>query len=390
MRDEATAGESESGDEVQLDRIPVSVLRGVGAQVAARLDVIGISTIQDLLFHLPRRYEDRTRLTPVGALRPGMQAVVEAEVELAEVKFGRRRSLLVRVADGTGALTIRLFHFTGSQQQAFTRGSRFRFYGEVRPGPVTLEMVHPEYQRLIDEQSPALEARLTPVYPTTEGVSQLSFRRLTQQALDRLDAGSLPDWLPAELLQQLRFCELHAALRYVHRPPPDVALDALEEGRHPAQQRLAFEELLAHHLSLRKLRQQAQAYPAPALPPDSALSRRFLASLPFSLTGAQQRVIAEIDADLALPRPMLRLVQGDVGSGKTVVAVAAALAAVAGGYQVAVMAPTELLAEQHFENFRQWLQPLEIPVDLLSGRTRGRQRDARTAGAARTGKPQLW
>ncbi len=382
MSGESPISERREVDVRQLDRLSVEALRGVGGRLATRLAAIGITTVQDLLFHLPRRYEDRTRVTPIGALRPGGQAVVEADVELTEVRFGRRRSLLIRVADGTGGLTIRLFHFSAAQQQAFARGSRFRFFGDVRSGPVTLEMVHPEYRRVVDDAPVTLEDRLTPIYPATEGLSQQSLRRLTSQVLDMLDRTTLPDWLPSDLLKQFRFSELHAALRYVHRPPPGAALDVLEEGRHPAQQRLAFEELLAHHLSLRRLRDQAQCHEAPPLHKDSELCRRLVADLPFPLTRAQQRVIDEIGVDLERSRPMMRLVQGDVGAGKTVVAVAAALAAVAAGYQVAVMAPTELLAEQHVNNFRHWLAPSAIEVGWLSGKVKGRRREAQLAAAA--------
>ena len=373
-----------SATEQGLDALPVSVLRGVGPRSAQRLAALGIETVQDLLFHLPRRYEDRTRVSPIGALRPGDRAVVEADVDLAEIRYGRRRSLLVRVSDGTGSLTIRLFHFSAAQQQGFARGARFRFFGEVRSGPATLEMVHPEYQRLNGDGDSGTEDRLTPLYPTTEGVHQLTLRKLTEQALARLDGGLLPDWLPADLLKQLHMTDLHAALRYVHRPPPGVELEALEQGRHPAQQRLAFEELLAHHLSLRQVRERARLYRAPALPPGSELVQRFLASLPFEPTAAQHRVVADIAADLARPHPMMRLVQGDVGSGKTVVAAAAVLQAVAAGCQVAVMAPTELLAEQHLASFRGWFEPLGVVTGWLSGRLKGkarrRQLDALAAG----------
>ncbi|HHO69205.1 MAG TPA: ATP-dependent DNA helicase RecG [Gammaproteobacteria bacterium] len=357
-----------------LDSLPVATLRGVGPRSAQRLAALGIETVQDLLFHLPRRYEDRTRVVPIGSLRPGDRAVVDAGVDLAEIRYGRRRSLLVRVSDGTGSLTIRLFHFSAVQQQGFARGARFRFYGEVRTGTATLEMVHPEYQRLEEGVQAAGEERLTPVYPTTEGVHQLTLRKLTEQALARLGDGLLHEWLPAELLRQLHMADLHAALRYVHRPPPGAELEALEQGRHPAQQRLAFEELLAHHLSLRQVRERARLHRAPPLAPGSELVQRFLAALPFALTGAQHRVVADIAADLARPHPMMRLVQGDVGSGKTVVAAAAVLQAVAAGYQVAVMAPTELLAEQHLASFRAWFEPLGVACGWLSGRLKGKAR----------------
>jgi ATP-dependent DNA helicase RecG len=373
-----------------LDRLPVTVLKGVGTRVAARLARLGLRTVQDVLFHLPLRYEDRTRVVPMGALRSGDQAVAQGVVELAEVSFGRRRSLLVRLGDGTGFLTLRFFHFNAAQQAALGRGAGIRCYGEVRAGPMTLEMIHPEYRRIDPTRPAPVETHLTPVYPATEGVHQLTLRVLTDQALRCLDAGSagggapITDWLPQGLLAPCRMTSLQEALRYVHRPPPDASLTQLAEGRHPAQQRLAFEELLAHHLSLRRLRQRGQQTKAPVLSAGDALLDTFLASLPFTLTAAQQRVNREIRADLARPHPMGRLVQGDVGSGKTVVAACAALTAVQAGYQTALMAPTELLAEQHYRSFREWLAPLGVDVVWHAGKNRGRER-ARTLEAIREG-----
>jgi ATP-dependent DNA helicase RecG len=363
-----------------LDRLPVTVLKGVGTRVAGRLERLGLRTVQDVLFHLPLRYEDHTRVVPMGSLRPGDQAVVQGEVELAEVHFGRRRSLLVRIADGTGFLTLRFFHFNAAQQTGLSRGAGIRCYGEVRAGPLTAEMIHPEY-RLIDPLQPVpVEEHLTPVYPATEGVHQLTLRALTTQALVYLGGGDghaaarITDWLPDELLAPCRMTSLQEALRYVHRPPPDASLELLAEGRHPAQQRLAFEELLAHHLSLRRLRLRGQQTAAPVLPGGDGLVGAFLRSLPFTLTGAQQRVNREIRADLARPHPMARLVQGDVGSGKTVVAACAVLIAVQAGYQATLMAPTELLAEQHYRSFREWLTPLGVNVVWHAGKSRGRER----------------
>jgi len=361
-----------------LDRLPVTVLKGVGPRVAGRLERLGLRTVQDVLFHLPLRYEDRTRVVPMGSLRPGDQAVVQGDVELAEVHFGRRRSLLVRIADGTGFLTLRFFHFNAAQQAGLNRGAGIRCYGEVRAGPLTAEMIHPEY-RLIDALQPVpVEEHLTPVYPATEGVHQLTLRALTAQALSYLGDGHaaarITDWLPDTLLAPCRMTSLQQALRYVHRPPPDASLELLAEGRHPAQQRLAFEELLAHHLSLRRLRLRGQQTAAPVLPGGNGLVSAFLRSLPFTLTGAQQRVNREIRADLARPHPMARLVQGDVGSGKTVVAACAALTAVQAGYQAALMAPTELLAEQHYRSFREWLTPLGVNVVWHAGKSRGSER----------------
>ena len=352
------------------------MLRGVGPKSAAKLAAFGIETVQDVLFHLPRRYEDRTRIIPIGGLRFGNRAVIEAGVELAEVKFGRRRSLLVRVSDGTGSLLLRFFHFSKVQQQGFVRGARLRIYGEVRRGPAMLEMVHPEYQRLAEGAIEATEERLTAIYPTSEGIHQLTLRKLSEQALELLQAQALPEWLPDALRARFKLDDLQSALRYVHRPPPDANLEALEAGMHASQQRLAFEEMLAHHLSLRRIRLRAQRLKAQALNGPDVLRNKFIHSLPFPLTAAQQRVIEELLHDLSAAHPMMRLVQGDVGSGKTVVAAAAAVQAVASGCQVAIMAPTELLAEQHFSNFEVWFEALGIRVGWLTGKVKGKARSA--------------
>jgi ATP-dependent DNA helicase RecG len=364
----------------KLDTLPVTVLKGVGSRVAARLERLRIRTVQDVLFHLPLRYEDRTRVSPMGSLRPGDQAVVEGVVDLAEVRFGRRRALMVRISDGTGALTLRFFHFNASWQAAFGRGRKIRCFGEVRGGGSTQEMIHPEYRLLNPGDAAVAEDHLTPVYPATEGVHQLSLRALTEQALQFLDAPAgaprLVDWLPADLVTARKMTSLTAALRYVHRPPPGAPVDLLAQGNHPAQQRLAYEELLAHHLSLSRVRQRLQSLSAPVFDGGQPLVERFLGALPFALTDAQIRVIGELRHDLARGHPMARLVQGDVGSGKTVVAACAALIAVQAGYQVALMAPTELLAEQHYHSFRTWLEPLGIVVVWHTGKARGKVRDA--------------
>ena len=365
-----------------LDTLAVSALRGVGPKSAQKLAAFNIETVQDVLFHLPRRYEDRTRIVPVGHLRPGSHAVIEAGVDLAEIRYGRRRSLLVRVSDGTGSLMLRFFYFNKLQQQGFERGTRLRIYGEVRRGPAMLEMVHPEYQRLVEGESAPVEDRLTAVYPTTEGIHQITLRKLSDQALQLLGTDSLPEWLPDELLVKLQLGDLQSALRYVHRPPRDADLEALEAGTHSTQQRLAFEEMLAHHLSLRRVRLRARRLQAEALGAGNDLLPEFIKSLPFRLTAAQQRVIDELLRDLSAPHPMMRLVQGDVGSGKTVVAAAVAVQAVACSCQVAIMAPTELLAEQHFSNFADWFDALGIRVGWLTGKVKGKARSGVLEGLA--------
>jgi len=373
---------------VSPERRPVTALKGVGDALADRLARLGVFTVQDLLFLLPLRYEDRTRVVPIGSLRPGDRAVVEAEVELTEVVFRGKRQLLSRLSDGSGFLTLRFFHFTASQQAALTRGVRLRCFGDVRRGTLGLEIVHPEYRIVVGDGQELAES-LTPVYPATEGVQQGRLRRLTELALADCESRGITDWLPREVLPERELPSLLNALVHVHRPPPTASLAQLEAGRDPAQRRLAFEELLAHQLSLKRLRHEIRSDPAWPLTGDGALVARLRAKLPFTLTRAQQRAAAEIATDLREPRPMLRLVQGDVGCGKTVVAAFAALQAVEAGAQTALMAPTELLAEQHARNFAQWLEPLGVRVGLLTGRQQGRARSAVLQGAAQGDIPVL-
>lgn len=347
-----------------LAQLPVTALKGVGATLAEKLLKLNIRTLQDLVFHLPRQYEDRSRITPIGGLRPGLSAQVDGEVVLADVVFGRRRSLVVKVQDGTGTLTLRFYHFNNAQKDKLARGLRLRIFGEARLGATGLEMYHPEYAA-IDSNMPPPADTLTPIYPVTEGVTQLRLRPLIAQALARITADNLPDWLPPH---ENRGWTLAAALRYVHTPPQDADRIALVAGRHPAQQRLVFEELVGHQLSLLKRRAEVRAHQAPVLPPATTLQKDFLAALPFPLTGAQQRVLHDIARDVNTAHPMLRLVQGDVGAGKTVVAALAACHALAADKQVALMAPTEILAEQHALNFARWFEPLGIRVVSLLGR----------------------
>ncbi|HEX2492396.1 MAG TPA: OB-fold nucleic acid binding domain-containing protein, partial [Steroidobacter sp.] len=304
-----------------LESRPVTELRGVGQALAEKLAKLGVTTIQDLLFLPPLRYEDRTRVVPIGSVRLGERAVIDGEVLLCEVAFRGRRQLLCRVADGSGSLTLRFFHFSNSQREALARGVRLRCFGEVRRGPAGPEMVHPEYRRIASDAPQGAQEALTPVYPLTEGVQQGRIRQLTSAALREASLGAIHEWLPAEILRSLDLPPLRMALEYLHRPPPDADLALLATGKHPAQRRLAFEELLAHHLSLRLLRQEIQRDPgwmfegAPA-----QLVPRLLQALPFEPTSAQTRVWREIEQDLARPHPMMRLVQGDVGCGKTLVA----------------------------------------------------------------------
>jgi ATP-dependent DNA helicase RecG len=356
---------------------PLSQLRGVGPGILGRLEKFGISGVQDLLFHLPLRYEDRTRVLPIGSLYPGAHTQVEGEIEHTAIVPGRRPMLVVSLSDGTGRLTLRFFHFRHSQKAQLGRGTRLRCYGEARGGTRGLEMVHPSYTRLAEGVDHPVADRLTPVYPTTEGLAQASWLKLTDQALQLLQQQrlELEELLPPSLLRNLKLPTLRAAIPFIHRPPLGADVAALVERRHPAQQRLALEELLAHNLSMQALHRWQKKLAAPRLHEATGLESKFIQSLPFRLTSAQQRVIAEIRADLARSHPMHRLLQGDVGSGKTVVAALAALRAIGGGYQVAVMSPTELLAEQHLQSFSAWLQPLGIEPVWLSGKVKGKARD---------------
>lgn len=351
-------------------------LRGVGPRVASALEQLGVLRVEDLLFHLPLRYEDRTRILPIGSLYPGARVQVEGEIEHTTIVRGRRAMLVVVLADGTGRITLRFFHFRAAQKSQLARGTRLRCYGEVRGGYQGLEMIHPSYKRILHEADREVSDRLTPVYPTTEGLGQSSWIRLTDQALALLkdERLALEELLPKDLRGDLRLPSLAAALAFIHRPPAGADVDALVERRHPAQQRLALEELLAHNLSMQQLHRRQREFMAPVMAQANELEAAFLDQLPFQLTAAQERVIDEIHRDLARSHPMQRLVQGDVGCGKTVVAAMAALRAVGCGYQAAIMAPTELLAEQHLNSFQSWFQPLGIEPAWLSSKVTGKAR----------------
>ncbi len=356
-----------------LAKIPVTSLKGVGPGMAGKLEKLGLVSLQDLLFHLPLRYEDRTRVTAVRDLMPGIYTNIIGEVTDSQIVQGKRRMLVVTINDGSGSINLRFFHFTASQKNSLAIGLNIRCYGEINRGMRGFEIVHPEYKALDQDQLlTAVEENLTPVYSTTDGLRQISLRNLTEQALTRLQRGQVEELLPAEISHQQY--ALAEALALIHRPPPDTSVVLMEQGKHPAQLRLIKEELLAHNLSMLKLRASSDHHPAVSLAIDEQLEQKFLTALPFSPTGAQARVTAEIRNDLLKHMPMMRLVQGDVGSGKTLVAGLAALTAIGQGFQVALMAPTEILAEQHAINFQKWFQPLAITVGWLAGKTKAKAR----------------
>jgi ATP-dependent DNA helicase RecG len=360
----------------------LATLSGVGPRVAEKLAARGLLTLQDLWLQLPRQYEDRTRISPIRSLQAGVAAQVEGVVEAVDRGFRYRPMLRVAIGDDSqSTLVLRFFHFRSAQVAQFVPGTRVRCYGTPRAGQQGLEIVHPSY-RVLEAGEGMLGEQLDPVYPAIEGIGAVSLRRLIGQALDRLPDEAMLELLPGELLAELRLPSLRSALLTVHRPPRDADVPALLTGIHPAQQRLALEELLAHHLSLRRQRIAMQRHRAPALPGSGGLVERLLATLPFALTSAQQRVFAQLRADLARDAPMLRLVQGDVGSGKTVVAALAAMLAVEAGKQAALMAPTELLAEQHLASLRAWLEPLGVRVAWLAGKVTGKARAAALAEVA--------
>lgn len=367
---------------------PITQLRGIGASQAEKFARLGVRTLQDVLFHLPYRYQDRTRITPIGAARDGDEVLLQGRVIIADVVIRKRRSFICRIEDGTGQISLRFFHFSASQVKQLEAGAIVRCYGEVRLTGLGKEIAHPEY-RVLENPDVPIEAALTALYPATEGLQQPSLRRISDQVLALLGkAQKVAELLPVEALHQARWPSLTEALLYVHRPPPDAPVQALLDGTHKAQQRLALEELTAHNLSLLKLRDRVKCQRAIPLSTDSNLERQLIAALPFKPTNAQQRVHQELSQDLAQPHPMLRLVQGDVGAGKTLVAARAALLAIDAGYQVALMAPTEILAEQHYHAFLEWYEPLGIRVAWLAGKLKGKKRNEQLA-LIETGTAQM-
>ena len=383
-----------------LSAVPITTIKGVGAKVAEKLRNIGIRTVEDALFHLPLRYEDRSRIYPVASTLVGSHVSVVAQVTSCQVQFGRKRMLVVKAADTSGSITLRFFNFSAAQKAQFETGVWLKCFGEIKGGRHGPEIIHPEYKKVDPNQSITVEDTLTPVYPTTEGIKQATLRNITEQALSRLEKYNVDQLIPdfsfaSETLVAIRAYDIKKALLLCHRPPVDTPYHLLEEGIHPAQQRLAFEELTAYQLSTLQNKYANKSDAAIVLPNNEQLTQDFLSTLPFQPTGAQTRVVREIKQDLLQPTPMMRLVQGDVGSGKTLVAALSALVAISNGYQVALMAPTEILAEQHAINFQNWFaqlssQTLNEPLNVvwLSGKTKAAQR-RETLNAIETGEANL-
>ena len=358
---------------------PVTAVKGVGEKLAEKLARLGIFTVQDLLLHLPCRYEDRTRIMEIGAIRPGQRVSIVGRIEHTDIAYGRRRSLISRVDDGTGCINLRLFYFSRAQQNNLQQGNWVACFGEVRYGRNAFEMVHPEYKTSQQKPDPDPDEKLTPVYPATEGVSQLILRRIIGNAIDN-HASGMTELIPGEYLEASEMPTLHNAVVDLHRPEAGDTLPDLESGGTPAQRRLSIEELLAHHLGFLLLRERRRELTAPALTGKQAVTGGLLPGLGFELTRAQRRVVSEVLADLSGTVPMLRLVQGDVGSGKTVVAAAAVVCAAASGFQSALLAPTELLADQHARTLSAWLSPLGISIVCLSSRMPAAGRRAALTG----------
>jgi len=345
-----------------------------------KLAKLGLHSEADLLVHLPLRYEDETRIVPVAEAPWGEPVQVEVTVLSSEIQFRPRRQLVVRAQDASGELWLRFFSFYPNQKAMLVEGARIRAFGEVRGGFFGAEMVHPRFHAATD--GAPLPEGLTPIYPTTAGVGPGTLRKVIAQALE---SGDLSDTVDEAVRSRLHLPAFARSLKFLHAPPPGTAINALLSRNHPAWVRVKFDEVLAQQLSLRRAYRARREQGAPVLAPTGDSAERLLAALPFALTGAQQRAVAEIAADLARPFPMQRLLQGDVGSGKTIVAALAACQAIAAGWQAAFMAPTEILAEQHYVKLKAWLEPLGIKVAWLSGSLRAaakREQQARAAADA--------
>ena len=354
-------------------------LKGVGPKIAEKLKKLGLESQRDLLFHLPLRYEDRTQITPVGSLQPGRRSLVQAEVLHTGTSFRRqgpsRRVLVAKLADHSGVFTVRLFFFNARQQQILEKGHWVRCYGEVRLAMGELEMIHPEFELIDIDNPPALKQNLTPVYPTTEGLHQLSISKIVGQVIDKLQSSEMPETLPQSWLQAHGFPDFKDAMLRLHRPDNRKDTELISQSRHPAQFRFIVEELCAHRLAMLERRAQIKKRKNPVIDQKYELQKNLIKALPYDLTNAQLNAVADLNDDFKSAKPMIRLLQGDVGSGKTIVAALACLPVVESGFQSALMAPTEILAEQHFQNFSQWLQPLGLTIVSLMGADKGKKRE---------------
>ncbi len=364
-------------------RDDVSTLAGVGPKIREKLQRLGIQNKQQMLFHLPLRYEDRTQITALGSLQPGQKALIQVEVLQAAVSFRRqgpsRRVLVVKVSDGTGMLSLRFFHFSAAQQKSLEKGNWIRCFGEARYVMNSLEMIHPEYE-VVDSDAPIpLNQHLTPVYPTTDGLHQLGLRKIMQSLIAELNQNGLQETMPQQWLEKMQLPSVDEALRVLHNPKDQQDVQKINTIAHPAQHRFIIEELAAHRISLLMRRQRISQLPCPQIQPAAKLQEQFLNNLPFQLTQAQLTVTRQLLGDYQGHKPMMRLVQGDVGSGKTVVAALATLPVIHTGYQCALMAPTEILAQQHFINFTNWLESLGIAVVSLMGNDKGKKRQHKEA-----------
>ena len=355
-----------------LDSVAITSLKGVGPSLERKFNQLGIYNLQDLLFHLPFRYEDRTKLSPINSVKLGDRVQISGEIVSNKILFGQRRSLQCMLRDSTGFIYLRFFHFSSAQKNSLTPGKLLSCYGEVRRGRNGFEIYHPEYKEIYSYDNNSLENSLTPIYPTTDGIQQKRLRSFVKQGIEILNRNhKLVEYLPSEILSEYKLCNLEDAIQTLHNPPNYLDLNTLNRGLSSFQQRLAFEELLAHRLCIRKFRKVPNQVLAPSVVFEQRLHEDFLDQLPFKLTNGQESALKDILSDLTQTTPMHRLLQGDVGSGKTVVAAIASIQVIGNGYQVALMAPTEILAEQHFNNFKKWCVPLGIRVGWLSGKIKG-------------------
>ncbi|MBV34914.1 MAG: ATP-dependent DNA helicase RecG [Rickettsiales bacterium] len=379
---------SKLASDINLAKLDCTSLKGVGPKLAEKLERIHVHNVLDLLLHLPNRYEDRTQIKTIASLQDGDRALIKVQVEMSQVKFGKRRSLVCRASDQTASIDFRFFYFNKSQQKRLEKGAEFYAFGEVRRFGYQCSMVHPELTPVDSTNAAPLLDSLTPVYPTTDGLHQNSLRQLTRQAVELLKKHPIDNLLPQTVQQQFKLPDINSALSWIHTPPKDAKPEALHKFSSPSAKRLICEELIAHQLSMILQRNKQQQQLAFAMQGSGKLQRKLLEQLPFTPTAAQTRVSAEIIKDLSSDKPMLRLLQGDVGAGKTLVAAMAALQAIEAGYQVAIMAPTEILAEQHYLSFSTWMQELGISTTFLVSKLPAKDKKAALAEIAE-GKSQL-